>query len=64
MTELDIAWLAGLLEGEGCFRINTRKRDNGTINYYPQLILKMTDEDIIKRAGELMQASYLSLIHI
>jgi hypothetical protein len=37
-----LAWLAGLLEGEGCFII----RDNGTM----RITLDMTDEDVVRRA--------------
>ncbi len=35
----DIAWLGGLLEGEGCFRLKTGK--------YPNIGLEMTDEDTV-----------------
>lgn len=46
---MDTAWLAGLLEGEGCF-ILAQKR-------YPQIALKMTDEDVVTRAAELAPGS-------
>ena len=42
----ELLWLAALLDGEGCFSLNGR---------YPNIILGMTDEDIVrtahKRAG-------------
>lgn len=41
MTETEIAWLAGLLEGEGCFSYVCS----------PTIVLGMTDEDIVKRVG-------------
>ena len=41
----DIAWLAGLLEGEGCFRLKV-ERD-------PQISLGMTDEDIVIRVASM-----------
>jgi hypothetical protein len=41
---IDIAWLAGLLEGEGCFFQNK----SGTA---PQISLAMIDKDTIKRAS-------------
>lgn len=44
ISSKDIGWLAGLLEGEGCFY----SRCSPTIQVY------MTDEDIIRRAGALM----------
>jgi len=40
----DIAWLAGILEGEGLFRFETS----------PRITLKMTDEDTVSRARDLM----------
>ena len=40
---IDIAWLAGLLEGEGCFLVIRGS--------YPAISLGMTDEDIIVRAS-------------
>lgn len=47
MKDSDIYWLAGLLEGEGCFS-NGKKA--------PQLRLRvgMTDRDIIERAATIM----------
>ena len=50
ISELDIGWLAGLLEGEGSFR------------YYhsQQIDLNMTDEDVVERyariTGELTES--------
>lgn len=43
MKETDRAWLAGLVEGEGCF--NAAKG-------LPRVTVKMTDEDVIRRARE------------
>jgi hypothetical protein len=42
----DIYWLAGLLEGEGCFFLQANK--------YPAIKLNMTDLDIIQRARNFM----------
>lgn len=44
--ELDIAWAAGILEGEGCFGLNKVKNCS-----YKQITIrcKMTDNDIILR---------------
>ena len=44
----EIAWLAGLLEGEGCFAIHGKK--------YPRIVLKMCDEDIVIKAASLMES--------
>ncbi len=44
----EIAWLGGLLEGEGCFLLKRGK--------YPSVRLKMTDEDTVVRAAALMKS--------
>ena len=44
----ELLWLAALLDGEGCFTFNIQK--NGA--KYPNIILKMTDEDIVRTAWE------------
>jgi hypothetical protein len=57
MSPTDLAWLAGLLEGEGYFGIGVRKataknrqlRDSKT----PRITLTMTDEDVVRRAHAL-----------
>lgn len=41
MRELDLAWFAGLFEGEGCFSIDR--------NGCTRLTVAMTDEDVIDR---------------
>lgn len=51
-TDVEIAWLAGLLEGEGCF---------GYYNSAPSIQLQMTDEDIVIRAATLMNAKMRSV---
>lgn len=50
-TDCELFWLAGLLEGEGSFGI-ARTRTGG----YPVLSLKMTDEDVVRRAGHMLEA--------
>lgn len=47
MTEIELAWLAGLLEGEGCFSVR-KDRDTPTVE------VKMTDLDVINRVAMLM----------
>lgn len=47
---VDVAWLAGLLEGEGCFYAGGRNKKSGHI------ALSMTDEDVVNRAAFLMGA--------
>ncbi len=48
----EIAWLAGLLEGEGCFYL---ERDRAKKKKYPNIKLQMTDEDIVVKAAVLMK---------
>lgn len=43
-TELEIAWMAGLLEGEGYF---------GLAQGYPTIVLVMTDFDVVEHAAKL-----------
>lgn len=43
----DIAWVAGLFEGEGCITIS--RNNNPTNNLYPRIWLAMVDKDIIAR---------------
>jgi len=50
MNNIDNAWLAGLLEGEGCFY----KAPNTNGNKYLVVQIAMVDKDIIERAAKLM----------
>jgi intein/homing endonuclease len=49
ITSLEIAWLAGLIEGEGCILL---ARSN---NRTPALEIGMTDEDVIERVAKLFK---------
>lgn len=44
---MNIQWIAGLLEGEGCFSV--KSKTHGTILSTIQVQCHMTDEDVIKR---------------
>lgn len=48
ITDKDIGWLAGILEGEGFFGFNGRGRT-------PTLQVSMTDEDVILRLARLIE---------
>lgn len=39
--ETDLAWAAGLIEGEGCFTLHSKK--------HPYLLVDMCDKDVIER---------------
>ena len=45
-------WLAGLLEGEGCFSLQKRWKQS---KYDISLSLQMTDKDVVQQAAELMK---------
>lgn len=51
MTVGDIRWLAGLLEGEGCFG---RYRAYGQHVYVNKIALKMADRDVVQHAADVM----------
>ena len=53
----DIAWVAGLLEGEGCFS-NRANQKNGTNNQI-RIALEMTDEDVIRRAAKILHGNVM-----
>lgn len=55
MTELDLMWLAGLLEGEGSFLFPAPSEGNT-----PRIALQMTDEDVVRRAATLMGVETVS----
>jgi hypothetical protein len=46
----DLAWAAGLFEGEGCVHVGVRK--SGT--HVLRLVLSMTDRDVVERMGQIM----------
>lgn len=48
----DIAWLAGLLEGEGSFMVWKNHKPKKTY-FYPTISVNMTDKDIIDRVANL-----------
>lgn len=52
LTELELAYLAGLLDGEGCFSFS----DNGANCIRPLVQLIMTDEEIVNWVGSVWGA--------
>lgn len=66
MNQADIMWLAGLLEGEGCFTIShyTKMVDGEPKTYYyGRIALAMTDEDVVRRAYEIAQCGNVTKLH-
>jgi hypothetical protein len=63
LKETDIAWLAGLFEGEASFGLDTRsatRYKNSTAPPSPYIKIAMTDEDIIAKVSKLVNKSYFS----
>jgi len=63
LTETDIAWIAGLLEGEGYFGIDNRSKDRYETSKTPPapfIKISMVDEDIIQRLSKLLDKSHFS----
>jgi hypothetical protein len=54
VSELDLAWLAGLLEGEASFGLYHVRAAGGKYHsLQPRIALAMTDEDVVRRVGKL-----------
>lgn len=53
ISEIDTSWLAGLLEGEGCFVRSGPRNSNGEQTV--SVKVRMTDKDVVERAGKLMK---------
>lgn len=49
----DLFWLAGLLEGEGCFTLSKCGRRK-----WPRISIQMIDEDVIQKTSKLFNRSY------
>jgi len=49
MSDLELGWVAGILEGEGCFFVTTRKTAKYGPYVYARVTVCMTDRDIIER---------------
>jgi hypothetical protein len=51
MTEIETAWLAGILEGEGCFYLPKNSPHS------PVIQMSSTDHDVICRVGKLLECN-------
>lgn len=52
-TETDLAWLAGIIDGEGTVRLRPKKGRTGKTEYQPYIAVAMTHFDTITRCWEL-----------
>ena len=63
ISETQIAWLAGLFEGEAYFSLDKRSKKryiNSTSPPAPFIKIAMVDEDIINRVAKLLNKTYFS----
>lgn len=56
MGEMSIAWIAGIIEGEGCISVLQKRED------YPVITVQMTDEDIITRLKNLTGVGTICIV--
>lgn len=53
-SDLDVAWAAGLFEGEGCFTRNFTRSKNGPRRVHLQMTLVSTDLDVLQRFARIV----------
>ncbi len=59
MTPVELAWLSGILEGEGYFHSRAQGTDSHGRSYlYPAITLGMTDEDVVARVAALFGVTF------
>src|SRR5260370_28845410 len=51
VAECEVAWLAGVLEGEGTFGVARSGQSS-----YPTISVQMCDESVVRRASRLLRA--------
>lgn len=54
LTTEDLAWLGGVIDGEGCIALNRRYRGKA-VNYHPQIIISNTDPFMIDECARILQ---------
>lgn len=58
MKETDLAWLGGMIGGEGGLRYRKHNSSSGRHNWQLQLIVNMGEEEYVRRIARLCGASY------
>ena len=59
IAEINYAWAAGILEGEGCFSIHRRKDRSNTLN--TAIHCEMADEDTVRRLHKIFGVGSVNL---
>ena len=57
----DLKWLAGLLEGEGCF--TAISQGTGMRPKHPVILLTMSDKDVVQKAARLLDGRKVSKMY-
>ena len=63
LTDIEIAWLAGLFEGEASFGIDIRSKKRYQVSSSPPapfIKIAMIDEDVISKVSQLLKKNYFS----
>ena len=58
-TDVEIAWAAGLFEGEGCISTTKHELKSGT-HLYIKMSLSMTDFDVVEKFARIVGAGNLT----
>jgi len=48
LTTEDLAWLGGVIDGEGCISLTKRVRGKGRVNYKPIVVISNSDPDFVE----------------
>jgi hypothetical protein len=51
--EVDLAWLAGIIDGEGCLSVDLKKADNGKSYLMPKVRIINTDVRMIQKCARI-----------
>lgn len=54
--EVDLAWLAGIIDGEGCLTVDLKKADNGKFYLQPKVRVINTDVRMIEKVARIYVA--------
>lgn len=57
MNELDLGWIVGIIEGEGCISIFHRKTKNGYDHHATWVEVSSVDRDVIEKLRDLIDGS-------
>jgi len=52
LSDFDIGYISGLIDGEGCISLNCHKRKSSLINYYPYVSIANVDLTTLKWVNE------------